>query len=38
MASAAWPSIPAVRGDGLPRYDRHDGIFTLTVTRFFCYR
>ncbi len=27
MASAARPSISAVRGDGLPRYARSDGIF-----------
>jgi hypothetical protein len=25
MASAAWPSILAVRGDGLPRFARSDG-------------
>ncbi len=29
MASVAWPSIFGVRGDGLPRFARSDGILGL---------
>jgi putative ubiquitin-RnfH superfamily antitoxin RatB of RatAB toxin-antitoxin module len=31
MASAARPSIVAVRGDGLPRFARSDGVFFLAM-------
>jgi hypothetical protein len=34
MASAARPSILVVRGDGLPRFARSDGIFALAVAEF----
>ncbi len=31
MASAARPSISALRGDGLPRFARSDGVFFLAM-------
>ena len=33
-ASAAWQSIVEVRGDGLPRYARNDGVELIAVTRY----
>jgi molybdopterin-guanine dinucleotide biosynthesis protein B len=34
MASGARPSISAVRGDGLPRYARSDGVLSMKVVGF----